>query len=288
MKFKSLLILLPLFALSACGGNHETGLSTSQPTSNGQTSSPTTSSPSSDDSAKISAAFKEMGEEVAYIAASKQRAMIDVSDTDKMMQLATPSGIVYVVGKLYENNGFDCMNKVVEFREVYDMDSGDGSTPAVADITLSLMIDVDVANNKAMLYAYELIDFTQESMHMVSDAKMFLDFDFDFATNTLGDFKMWNKADVTYPGSETPSTGFNYAQRIGDEIKKLDLATQDDEYNTIMSQIEGFITLFDSKAATKTVADATTARVYGSSFIAGQNYINQIVNSSGSIDFHNK
>ena len=72
------------------------------------------------------------------------------------------------------------------------------------------------------------------------------------------------------------------------EIKKLDLATQDDEYNTVVNQIETFVTFFNFKAETKTVADATTARKYGESFIAGQNYINQIVNSSGSIDFHNK
>lgn len=290
MKFKRLFLLglTSICMLSACNTNQE--INTSSNTEPGS-SEPSSPSPDESNNSKLSAAFKEIGEEVAYVAASKprtrKRSLVDMTETDKMMQLATPSGIVYVVGKLYENEGFDCSNKVVEFREIYDMESGPDST-MVADITLSIMIDADIENNKAKLYANEIMDMTQESMHMYTDAYMFLEFDYNFTTNKLGDFKTWNKADVLYPGSETPSTGLNYAQRQGEEIKKLDLATQDDEYNTVVNQIETFVTFFNFKAETKTVADATTARKYGESFIAGQNYINQIVNSSGSIDFHNK
>lgn len=276
MKFNKLFLigLTPFFLLSACGTNQKTN--------------PTSSEDNSINS-KLSNAFKEMGEEVAYVAASKTRtrSMVDMSEQDKMMQLATPSGIVYVVGKLYENEGFDCSDKVVEFREVYDMESGPDSL-TVADITLSIMIDADIANNKAKLYANQLMDMTQGSMHMKTDAYMFLEFDYNFTTNKLGDFKTWNKADVYFNGSETPNSAINYAVRQGEEVKKLDLAAKDDEYNTIVNQIETFVALFNSKAETKTVADATTARKYGESFIAGQSYINGIVNSSGSIDFHNK
>ena len=278
MKFNKLFLigLTPIFLLSACGGK--------TPSSSGGT-------PGGDsDSSKLSTAFKNMGEEIAYVAASKPRtrSMVDMPEIDKRIQLATPSALVYVVGKLYENEGFDCSNKVVEFREIYDMESGTDSPVMVSDITLSLMIDVDIANNKAMLYIDEIIDATQESMHMYTDAYMFLEFDYNFTTNELDDFKAWNKADFYLNGSETPNTGINYAVRQGEELKKLDTATQDDEYNTVVNQIETFVALFDSKAETKTVADATTARKYGESFIAGQNYINGIINSSGSMDFHNK
>ena len=276
MKFNKLFLigLTPIFLLSACGTNQETN--------------PTPSENNSINS-KLSNAFKEMGEEVAYVAASKPRtrSMVNMSEEDKMVQLATPSGIVYVVGKLYENEGFDCSNKVVEFREVYDMETGPDSI-AVADITLSIMIDADIANNKAKLYANQLMDWTQGSMHMYTDAYMFLEFDYNFTTNKLGDFKTWNKADTYINGSETPTIGINYAVRQGEELKRLDKDTKDDEYNTVMNQIETFIALFDSKAETKTVADAATARKYGESFIAGQTYINAIVNQAGSIDFHNK
>ena len=277
MKFNKLFLigLAPIFLLSACGNNQKTN-----PTPSGGDS----------DTSKLSTAFKNMGEELAYVAASKTptRSMIDMPAIDKKIQLATPSGLVYVAGKLYENEGFDCSNKVVEFREIYDMESSPDSPIMVADITLSLMVDVDIANNKAKIYIDEIIDATQESMRMYTNAYMFLEFDYNFTTNKLGDFKAWNKADVYLDGSETPNTGINYAVRQGEELKKLDTATQDAEYNTVVNQIETFIALFDSKAETKTVADATTARKYGESFIAGQNYINGIINSSGSIDFHNK
>ena len=277
MKFNKLFLLglAPIFLMSACGNNQKTN-----PTPSGGNS----------DASKLSIAFKNMGEEIAYVAASKTptRSMVDMSEGDKKVQLATPSGLVYVVGKLFENEGFDCSNKVVEFREIYDMESGTDSPTFVADITLSLMIDADITNNKAKFYAYEIIDGTQGSMRMYTKAYMFLEFDYNFTTNKLGDFKSWNKADAYYNGSETPNTGINYAVRQGEELKKLDTATQDAEYNTVVNQIETFVTLFNSKAETKTVADATTARKYGESFIAGQNYINGIINSVGSMDFHNK
>lgn len=117
---------------------------------------------------------------------------------------------------------------------------------------------------------------------------MFLEFDYNFTTNDLGDFKAWYTADSYMGGSDTPSTGINYAVRQGDELKRLDVNTKDEEYNTVVNQIETFVTFFNSKAETKIVADATTARKYGESFIAGLNYINEITNLSGSIDFHNK
>lgn len=289
MKFNKLFLigLTPLLLLSACGSSGDTPGGNTPSTPDAQP----TPSGGDPDTSKLSNAFKEMGEEIAYVAASKPRqkgrSMVDMSEQDKMMQLATPSGIVYVVGKLYENEGFDCSNKVVEFREIYDMGS-DPSSIIVSDITLSIMIDVDMANNKAVLYANQLMDMTQGNMHMYTDAYMFLEFDYNFTTNKLGDFKAWNTADVYLNGSETPNTGINYAVRQGEEIKRLDTDTQDGEYNTVMNQIKTFIAQFDSKAETKTVADPTTARKYGESFIAGQNYINEIVGSSGSINFHNK
>ena len=284
MKFTKLFLigLAPIFLLSACRTKQKTS-STTTPTS--------TSTSSEDDSnnSKLANAFKNMGEEIAYVAASKPitKSMVDMSEDDKKMQLGSPCGIIYVVGKLYENEAFDCSNKVVEFREVYDVVNG-SSPVMVEDITLSLMIDVDTANNKAKLYAREIIDAT-ESMHMKIDAYMFLEFDYNFVTNDLGDFKAWYTADSYMGGSETPSsTGLNYAVRQGEDLKKLDTNTKDEEYNTVVNQIETFVTFFNSKAETKTVADATTARKYGESFIAGLNYINEITNLSGSFDFHNK
>lgn len=279
MKFNKLFLigLAPIFLLSAC---RTKAPSSSSGTSEGGTSESETS--------KLSTAFKEMGEEIAYVAASKPRtrSMVDMSEDDKKMQLGSPSGIIYTVGKLYENEGFDCSNKVVEFREVYDIVNG-SSPVMVEDITLSLMIDADIANNKAELYAREIID-ARESMNMYIDAYMFLEFDYNFTTNVLGDFKAWYTADSYMGGSETPNTGLNYAVRQGEELKRLDINTKDEEYNTVVNQIETFVTFFNSKAETKTVADAATARKYGESFIAGLNYINEITNLSGSIDFHNK
>ncbi|MBR0439383.1 MAG: hypothetical protein IJK27_01300 [Bacilli bacterium] len=280
MKFNKLFLigLAPIFLLSACGSKAP---SSSSGTSIGDTSEDSNSS-------KLSTAFKNMGEEIAYVAASKTptKSMVDMAEVDKKMQLGTPSGLVYVVGKLYENEGFDCSNKVVEFREVYDQ-VYEPNTVMVEDITLSLLIDADIANNKAKLYVREIIDGTQESMHMYIDSYMFLEFDYNFTTNDLGDFKAWYTADSSYDGGE-PSTGINYAVRQGEELKRLDTNTQDEEYNTVVNQIETFVTFFNSKAETKTVADATTARKYGECFIAGLNYINEITKVFSSIDFHNK
>lgn len=285
MEFKKLLLigLAPVFLLSACKTNQETKPSSDTEPGSSEPASPGDGS----DNSKISTAFKEIGEEVAYVAASKPRtrSMVDMSETDKLMQLASPSGLVYVVGKLYENEGFDCSNKVVEFSEVYDQVYYPDSV-MVEEITLSLMIDADIPNNKAKLYVREIIDGTQESMHMYIDSYMFLEFDYNFTTNDLGDFKAWYTADSYMGGSETPDTGINYAVRQGEELKRLDVNTHDEEYNTVVNQIETFVTLFNSKA--KTVADATTARKYGECFIAGLNYINEITNLSGSIEFHNK
>ena len=285
MEFKKLLLigLAPIFLLSACKTNQETKPSSDTEPGSSEPASPGDGS----DNSKISTAFKEIGEEVAYVAASKPRtrSMVDMSETDKLMQLASPSGLVYVVGKLYENEGFDCSNKVVEFSEVYDQVYYPDSV-MVEEITLSLMIDADIPNNKAKLYVREIIDGTQESMHMYIDSYMFLEFDYNFTTNDLGDFKAWYTADSYNGGSETPDTGINYAVRQGEELKRLDVNTHDEEYNTVVNQIETFVTLFNSKA--KTVADATTARKYGECFIAGLNYINEITNLSGSIEFHNK
>lgn len=285
MEFKKLLLigLAPIFLLSACKTNQETKPSSDTEPGSSEPASPGDGS----DNSKISTAFKEIGEEVAYVAASKPRtrSMVDMSETDKLMQLASPSGLVYVVGKLYENEGFDCSNKVVEFSEVYDQVYYPDSV-MVEEITLSLMIDADIPNNKAKLYVREIIDGTQESMHMYIDSYMFLEFDYNFTTNDLGDFKAWYTADSYMGGSETPDTGINYAVRQGEELKRLDVNTHDEEYNTVVNQIETFVTLFNSKA--KTVADATTARKYGECFIAGLNYINEITNLSGSIEFHNK
>ena len=305
MKLRKLLFLCPLFFMSACGTSSEPTSSVSSSNQSAQTTSSVSESISSEseslsstssseegiNNSKLAAAFKEAGEEIAYVAASKQRVKslyTDMAESDKKMQLATPSGIVYVVGKLYENEGFDCSNKVVEFREIYDMESGGPDSIMVADVTLSIMIDADIANNKAKLYANEIIDANEGDMHMYTDAYMFLEFDYNFTTNVLGDFKAWNKADNYYHGSETPITGYNHAKRTGTDIKKLDLNTHDDDYTTVMNEIESYITFFNAKEASKTVADATTARTYGESFIAGQTYINEIINSSGSIDFHNK
>lgn len=285
MEFKKLLLigLAPVFLLSACKTNQETKPSSDTEPGSSEPASPGDGS----DNSKISTAFKEIGEEVAYVAASKPRtrSMVDMSETDKLMQLASPSGLVYVVGKLYENEGFDCSNKVVEFSEVYDQVYYPDSV-MVEEITLSLMIDADIPNNKAKLYVREIIDGTQESMHMYIDSYMFLEFDYNFTTNDLGDFKAWYTADSYNGGSETPDTGINYAVRQGEELKRLDVNTHDEEYNTVVNQIETFVTLFNSKA--KTVADATTARKYGECFIAGLNYINEITNLFGSIEFHNK
>lgn len=213
MKFTKLFLigLAPIFLLSACGTKQKTNSTTTS-----------TSSSSEDDSnnSKLANAFKNMGEEIAYVAASKPitKSMVDMSEDDKKIQLGSPCGIIYVVGKLYENEAFDCSNKVVEFREVYDVVNG--SSPVMfEDITLSLMIDVDTANNKAKLYAREIIDAT-ESMHMKIDAYMFLEFDYNFVTNDLGDFKASYTADTYTSGSETPSsTGLNYAVRQGEDLK---------------------------------------------------------------------
>lgn len=287
MKFNKLFLigLTPIFLLSACGTNQET-----KPSSDNEPGSLESSSPGDDsNNSVLSNAFKEMGEEIAYVAASKPRtrSMVDMAEIDKKMQLGSPSGLIYVVGKLYENEGFDCSNKVVEFSEVYDQVYGPDSV-MVEEITLSLMIDADIPNNKAKLYVREIIDGTLDGTHMYIDSYMFLEFDYNFTTNDLGDFKAWYTADSYMGGSEIPSTGINYAVRQGEELKRLDVNTKDEEYNTVVNQIESFVTLFNSKAETKTVADATTARKYGECFIAGLNYINEITNLSGSIDFHNK
>ena len=220
MKLNKLFLLglTPILLLSACGTSQEVN-----PASSIDDVTNSTSSADVSNNSKISNAFKEAGEEMAYVAASKPRAksLIDMPASDRLIQLATPSGIVYVVGKLYENEGFDCFNKVVEFREIYDMESGGPDSIMVADVTLSIMIDADIANNKAKLYANEIIDATEGDMHMYSDAYMFLEFDYNFTTNELGNFTAWNKADNYCHGSETPITGYNHAKRTGTEIKKL-------------------------------------------------------------------
>lgn len=281
MKFTKLFLigLAPIFLLSACGTKQKT---------NSTSTSTSTSSEDDSNNSKLANAFKNVGEEIAYVAASKPitKSMVDMAEIDKKMQLASPSSLIYVVGKLYENEGFDCSNKVVEFREVYDQVYPPDSV-MVEEITLSLMIDADIANNKAMLYAHEIIDGTQESTHMYIDSYMFLEFDYNFTTNDLGDFKAWYTADSTMGDSE-PTTGINYAVRQGEELKRLDTNTKDEEYDTVVNQIETFVTFFNSKAETKTVADAATARKYGECFIAGLNYTNEINTVFVSIDFHNK
>ena len=88
MKLRKLLMLFPaVLALSACG-KRET-----EPEAKSVT-----------DSAVMAENFKKIGEDMAYIAASKTKptkSLQPMSEDDKKIELVMPSVMTYLVGKLY-------------------------------------------------------------------------------------------------------------------------------------------------------------------------------------------
>ena len=272
MKTKKLFVVLPsLFMIASCGNV--------QPTNQGGSGS---------GKEEISVTFKGIGEDIAYIAASKEkpasRSLQDMSVNDKKIELQMPSILTYLVGKLYEYESFDCKDKVSAFRGVYDLQMGSNTT--TMDITLSLMINLDETNNKVKFNGLQDSIQGEGASQMTVKSHIYLEIDYNFETKELGDFKMWAKGQNTYPGQSTPVTTFSYSQYIGGVAKKMDMNNKDEEYLAREAEVDAVIADFNSKAETKTVADTATARQYANGFIAAQNFTNEILGQELPISIH--
>ena len=276
MKLRKLLILFPsLVALAACGN----------------TPSPTPDNNGNSGNRAISDTFKEIGEDMAYYAASKSkpanRALQDMSVYDKKIELVMPSTLLYLVGKLYENNGFDCKDKIVAFNADFDITYGSSMTQEM-QLTLSLMINIDETNNIIKFNGFQDSLQGSGSSMMVVKSHLYLEIDYNFATKELGDFKMWGKGQNGPQGSSSLNTSFTYSQCIGGQAKKIDMNNKDEYYLAREAEIDAVIQDFKVKEETKTVADAQTARTYAEGYIATQNFINEIVDQDLQISFHNQ
>ncbi len=287
MKLRKLLMLFPaVLTLSACGKTQPESQPESQ---SGSESQPETKSDT--DSESMAENFKKIGEDMAYIAASKTKttkSLQPMSEQDKKIELVMPSVMTYLTGKLYENEGFDCLDKVVKFSEVFDLKFGGSSEATVMDISLSLMVNVDSDNNKIKFNGFQDSIQGESPYQMVVKSHIYIEIDYNFETKALGDFKMWAKGGNTQPGSEVFNESFSYSEYIGGVAKKLDMNTKDEEYEAREAEIDAVLVSFNEKVATQTVADAATARKYGEGYIATQNFVNGVVGQELDTEFHNK
>ena len=275
MKLRKLLMLFPaVLALSACG-KRET-----EPEAKSVT-----------DSAVMAENFKKIGEDMAYIAASKTKptkSLQPMGEQDKKIELVMPSVMTYLVGKLYENEGFDCLDKVVKFSEVFDLKFGGSSQVTVMDVSLSLMVNIDSDNNKIKFNGFQDSVQGEDPYKSIVKSHVYIEIDYNFETKVLGDFKMWAKGSNGPASSEKLNESFSYSQYIDGAAKKIDMNTKDEEYLAREAEIDAVIESFNAKVATQTVADATTARKYGEGYIATQNFVNEIVGQELDMEFHNK
>ena len=279
MKLRKLLMLFPaVLALSACGKT--------QPESE-----PETETKSVTDSASMAENFKKIGEDMAYIAASKTKptkSLQPMSEDDKKIELVMPSVMTYLVGKLYENEGFDCIDKVVKFSEVFDLKFGGGPQVTVMDLSLSVMVNIDSDNDKIKFNGFQDSVQGESPNQMIIQSFIYIEIDYNFESKALGDFKMWAKGGNTQPGGEVFYPSFSYSEYIDGVAKKLDMNTKDEEYEAREAEITAVKQAFGEKTKTQTVADATTARKYGLGYIATQNFVNEVVGQELDTEFHNK
>lgn len=235
-------------------------------------------------SKELSDLFYNLGEETLYIAASKERPIKKglytevTSGLHRKNLLTSPGILLYLVGQLYEFDGFDCLDKLVRFRGVYDL-GPTGTT--VLDNTVDLMISIDKDNGKVYFYGYQDSIQTSGSNSSTIVSPIYVEIDYDFEKGEMGDFKLW---EIT--GSETPST--NYCEYIDGVLKTLDYNHRNDDgdYAKESAVIEAAVATMNEKRESMTVADAETALRYAQGFIATQDYANEILDLGIQMSIH--
>ena len=230
--------------------------------------------------------FKNVGEETIYLAASKTRPAKSLytevtSEMQRRNLLGTPGVLLYLVGKLYENEDFDCLDKLVRFRCVYDLEYQPGNV-MILDNTLDLMIHVDKEKGQLLFYGYQ--DSLQgDGEHMTPvTSPIYMEIEYNFETNEMGDFKFWEKSGMSQPQST------NYCDYIEGILRELDYnhRNDDDDYANETAIIEAAEELMNEKRETMTVADAATALIYGQAFIDTQAYANSVFGSNIPMTIH--
>ena len=239
--------------------------------------------PQPSQSEQISALFLDIGEQVSYIAASKDRPekkglMQDMDERNKIQAFASPAVLLYLIGKLYEVDGFDCYDKVVGFREVFDfyMDT----EPTVFDISVDVMIKIDKDNGRIQLYANQNMITEASSTY----ATICIDTEYDFDKGEASSFKIYCNA-ITQTAMFNVE-GLAYYEYINGVAKELDTSVQDEVYDAKHAEYTTIVAEFNTKCESKTTADATLAHTYGEAFIAAQNFTNQVIDQDLPITFH--
>ncbi len=236
----------------------------------------------------LSDIFLEMGEEAMYLSASKERPakkglLKDPAPEDYKNCLNSPSLTLYMIGKLYLNNEFDCLEKVVSFNGSFD--GTQSGMNFYEDTTFSVMIKVDRPNNNIKVYARQDLHFVAPSHTMDSTTITYIDAEYDFDKGEATSFKVYSETGMTSP---MVGTSFYYFQYIGDVGKRLDITSHDDEYNEIYTIYETAKTEFNSKYESKTFVDKSTPLgvKYGQSLIDATIYSYDVLEIEGSIQFH--
>lgn len=236
----------------------------------------------------LSDIFLEMGEEAMYLSASKERPakkglLKDPAPEDYKNCLNGPSITLYMIGKLYLNNEFDCLEKVVSFNGSFD--GTQSGMNFYEDMTFSVMIKIDRPNNNIKVYARQDLHFVAPSHTMDSTTITYIDAEYDFDKGEATSFKVYSETGMTSP---MVGTSFYYFQYIGGVGKRLDTTSHDDEYNEIYTIYETAKTEFNSKYESKTFVDKSTPLgvKYGQSLINATIYSYDVLEIEGSIQFH--
>ena len=235
-------------------------------------------------SKELSDIFLDVGEQAAYIAANKERPTKkgltgDMNEHNRKSALSTPAIFLYLVGKLYEHQEFDCLEKISSFRGVFDVTMG--TNTIVLDVTMDLMIKVDKDNGKLYLYGIQdMIQGTGTSTMTVT-APLYMEVNYNFEEKVVVDFHM-------YAGSIMASyTSFNYYEYVGGVARELDVNVKDDDYNQKHAVYEAAFQEFDAKVPEKTTAtDPDLAHRYGQAFIDAQNFTNEVIGQVMPMQFH--
>lgn len=177
--------------------------------------------------------------------------------------------LVYYIGLLYEDEGFNITENPAHFGGKYDYDFGNSGNITIYDIYLTAYAIFDKENSKFSLY------FSQEMHNDMFDveSEIFLDIDYDFETKTVGDIYLYVGNDGEVICCAKVSGGKSY---------DLSLSEHDEEYNTFMNNYTTIDTNFTALKA-NTVNLTQDLR---SKFVQAQLYGDNLLGQISGISVH--
>lgn len=206
----------------------------------------------------------------SLVHSSIKKAIEPVPDNYRGPELQLPPIYLYLSGLLSDIDGVDLDNKAFQFVGNFEGLYGENEyQDMVLDLTLHVHFDKD--NNKVFFEGLQ--NMTLGSM-TVNGAYVFVDISYNFATKTVGDFKLYMNQFSNFYYFEVLD-GALY--RIGDGTSAEEIAAQ----QTYTNYVSAFNALCGSE--TKVTASGALLRSAEEAYVATQNYADALFGSSSGI-----